>query len=72
MSESLGENDHLYNLAFDTSNRTLSIQLLEKDDEAFRLDDLDRYTEYITNYTNFDIDTPNIDRKQMTRTFLTR
>ncbi|KAI7907495.1 uncharacterized protein BX663DRAFT_424720 [Cokeromyces recurvatus] len=60
VTEALGEDDVLYNLAFDTLNRTLSIQLLEKEDETFELNDIESYTEYVTNYTSWDIDTPGV------------
>lgn len=72
VTESLRENDNLYNLAFDTLNRTLSIQLLEKDDETYELNDMDRYTEYVGNYTNWDVDTPHIDQKSLSPCFLKR
>lgn len=72
VAETLGDNDSLYNLAFETSRRELSIQLLEKDDELFGMMERDRYIEYIKNYTNWDIDTPNINRRKMKRPFLIR
>ncbi|KAI8376680.1 hypothetical protein EDC96DRAFT_551369 [Choanephora cucurbitarum] len=60
VTEALGEDDNLYNLAFDTSQRVLSIQLLEKDDKTFELADLDSYTKYIEDYTNLTIETEGI------------
>lgn len=72
VAESLGENDNLYNLAFDTLNRTLSIQLLEKEDEAYELNDIDRYTKYVGNYKNWNVNTPDVDQKSIKTSFLKR
>ncbi|KAI9487677.1 MAG: hypothetical protein EXX96DRAFT_473102, partial [Benjaminiella poitrasii] len=61
VTEALGEDDALYNLAFDTLNRTLSIQLLEKDDVTFEQTDMESYTEYVSSYTSWNIDTPGVN-----------
>ncbi|OBZ85577.1 putative Xaa-Pro aminopeptidase P [Choanephora cucurbitarum] len=72
VTEALGEDDDLYNLAFDTSQRILSIQLLAKDDKTFELADLDSYTKYIEDYTNLTIETEGIPRQKMQPQFLKR
>lgn len=72
VTETLGHDDNLYNLAFDISKRTLSIQLLEKEDETFELNDLGDYTNYVTNYIDWEHDTPNVRHKDMRSTFLKR
>lgn len=72
VTETLGHDDNLYNLAFDISRRTLSIQLLEKEDETFELNDLGDYTNYVANYIDWEHDTPNVRRKDMQPTFLKR
>lgn len=72
VTEALGEEDKLYNLAFDTLKRTLYIQLLEKQDKTFGLNDIDVYTDYVTKYTNWDIETPGIDRKKLQKQYLSR
>jgi histone deacetylase complex regulatory component SIN3 len=68
----LGEDDNLYNLAFDTSSRKLSIQLLEKGDETFELIDVQSYTEYVANYTNNELETPGIHPNLLRPQFLKR
>lgn len=72
VAEALGEDDNLYNLAFDTSSRTLSIQLLGKDDETFELNDSDGYTNYVANYIDWEHETPGVDRKAMATQYLKR
>jgi histone deacetylase complex regulatory component SIN3 len=72
VAEALGENDNLYNLAFDTATRKLSIQLLEKNDETFELIDAQSYTEYIANYTNMELETPGIHPNLLRPQFLKR
>jgi histone deacetylase complex regulatory component SIN3 len=72
VTETLGQDDNLYNLAFDISKRTLSIQLLEKEDETFELNDLGDYTNYVSNYIDWEHDTPGIQRKHMNTQFLKR
>ena len=72
MTESLGQEDNVYNLAFDISKRTLSIQLLEPEDETFELNDLADYTNYVSNYIDWEHDTPGVDRKAMHTPFLKR
>lgn len=72
MTQALGQDDNLYNLAFDTSSRTLSIQLLEAQDETFELNDLDGYTNYVAKYTDWEHETPGVHRKDMTAQFLKR
>ncbi|RCI04557.1 Transcriptional regulatory protein sin3 [Rhizopus stolonifer] len=70
--EALGNDDNLYNLAFDTSSRVLSIQLLEKEDETYELGDFDSYTKYVTDYTDLNIETAGVDHKRLQPQFLKR
>ncbi|KAI8971599.1 hypothetical protein BDF20DRAFT_837905 [Mycotypha africana] len=72
VTEVLKQEDNLYNLAFDTRDRTLSIQLLEKHDKTFELYGLEDYTNYVDNYTNWDNETPGVDRKGMLQQYLKR
>ncbi|CEP17178.1 hypothetical protein [Parasitella parasitica] len=72
VTEALGEDDKLYNLAFDTLNRSLYIQLLEKGDKAFGLNDVDVYTDYVAKYTNWAADTPGVDQNKLQKSFLGR
>ncbi|OAD03303.1 hypothetical protein MUCCIDRAFT_48800 [Mucor lusitanicus CBS 277.49] len=72
VTDALGQDDKLYNLAFDTLTRTLYIQLLQKQDRTFGLNDMDVYTDYVAHYTNWDVDTPGIDRKTLSKRFLSR
>ncbi|KAL7332816.1 hypothetical protein PS15p_201811 [Mucor circinelloides] len=72
VTDALGQDDKLYNLAFDTLKRTLYIQLLQKQDRTFGLNDIDVYTDYVANYTNWDVDSPGIDCKALTKPFLSR
>ncbi|KAK4516705.1 Global transcription regulator sge1 [Mucor velutinosus] len=72
VADALGQDDKLYNLAFDTLKRTLYIQLLQKQDRTFGLNDMDVYTDYVAHYTNWDVDTPGIDRKALSKRFLSR
>ncbi|CAO3629799.1 unnamed protein product [Mucor fragilis] len=72
VTDALGQDDKLYNLAFDTLKRTLYIQLLQKQDRTFGLNDMDVYTDYVAHYTNWDVDTPGMDRKAMSKRFLSR
>ncbi|KAI8981426.1 hypothetical protein BDB01DRAFT_851219 [Pilobolus umbonatus] len=71
-SELLGSDDLIYNLAFDTYHRTLSIQLLRMNDETFGLRDLDEYTEYVTNYINWNNETTGVDQGDLGQRYLKR
>jgi histone deacetylase complex regulatory component SIN3 len=73
VTESLGDDDSIYNLAFDTKSRTLLIQLLGREDETFELTDQDGYTNYVANYNDWDHETPGIaHRRDMNPQFLNR
>ncbi|KAL9544533.1 hypothetical protein MBANPS3_007578 [Mucor bainieri] len=73
VADALGHDDKLYNLAFDTRTRTLYIQLLQKQDRTFGLyNDMDAYADYVAHYTNWDVDTPGVDRKALSKRFLSR
>ncbi|GAA5803581.1 hypothetical protein HPULCUR_009064 [Helicostylum pulchrum] len=72
VTDALGDQDNVYNLAFDTYTRTLAIQLLGKEDETFELNDSESYTNYVSNFIDWDHETPGVNRKDMTKQYLKR
>ncbi|CEG72818.1 Putative Component of the Sin3p-Rpd3p histone deacetylase complex [Rhizopus microsporus] len=72
VTEILGNEDEVYNLSFNTVDRTMSIQLLDKNDDIFELHDEDGYNEYVSNYIDWEHDTPNVNRKLLNPSYLKR
>ncbi|KAG1146496.1 hypothetical protein G6F37_004665 [Rhizopus arrhizus] len=70
--EALDGEDEAYNLTFNALKRTLSIQILLKDDEPFKLYDEEAYNEYVNNYTDWEHETLGVDRKRVNTPFLKR
>lgn len=70
--EALAGEDEAYNLTFNALKRTLSIQILLKDDEPFKLYDEEAYNEYVNSYTDWEHETLGVDRKRVNTPFLKR
>ncbi|RCI02851.1 Transcriptional regulatory protein sin3, partial [Rhizopus stolonifer] len=72
VAELLEGDDETYNLAFNTSKRTLSIQILGRDDEPFKLHDEEGYNKYVNNYVDWEHETLGVDKNLIRPSFLKR
>ncbi|KAI8081365.1 uncharacterized protein BX664DRAFT_268933 [Halteromyces radiatus] len=66
----VGKEEVLFNIAFDTIRRTLSIQILSGDDEDYEKNSRDDYEEYVSNYIDWANATKGINTSDLTPRFL--
>ncbi|KAI9319643.1 hypothetical protein BX666DRAFT_1853580 [Dichotomocladium elegans] len=68
----IGAEENLYGIVFDTTSRSLTIQLLDQEDYPLETDARAAYNAYITEFADFNVPTGGLDQSTLRKQFLSR